>query len=217
MVRVIKERLYYLYHIFKRSIGKIFFRKNSVKSLIKIQNIFKKELKKYDFFFAFGTLLGIVRDNKLFSRDMDIDMAVFVHDKEDIKNIRSVLRKNNAELLHYFVVEKYGITQDSFLFNNVMVDINYIYNGDNRLFLLYDLPEEKNKVLYFGFSAKESEKRMFQNIHINVPANPEMFLEEVYGEDWRIPNPHYIYWENKMAKYTSLKGKIKKNKKFPFS
>ena len=43
---------------------------------------------------------------------------------------------------------------------------------------------------------------------INLPDKTEQFLKYVYGDNWMIPDPNYIYWENPSAIKIDLKGDI---------
>lgn len=163
-----------------------------------------------EFFFAYGTLLGIIRDGKLLGRDMDLDMVVLLDHDEDINRFRDYVVKKGFKRLHSFSVDGVGINQDAFLYKNIMIDINYAKtNGSKKYnYNFYDLPEEKNKILIFPFTYTRSVKYKFNDFDVNVPENPELYLEETYGKDWRIPNPKYIYWENPQTIKTELTGKI---------
>lgn len=214
LIRNIKE----LYRKKRRKDGIKVFEKSSLIVMKSIQDIFQNYPDQLDYFFAYGTLLGIIRDGKLLSRDMDLDMVVFLENDEKISEFRKFLKKNGFKRLHSFYIDNVGINQDAFIFQNVMVDINYAKPAGNRYYNynFYDLPEEKNKVLIFPFTYSGSEKYTFESISINIPKNPDIYLEETYGKEWKIPNPKYIYWENPQTIKTELKGRVENVRKFKY-
>ena len=69
-----------LYHGVRRRKGMKIFICKGENTLIETQDIIS-ELHNVKFFFAFGTLLGIIRDNNLIGRDMDIDINVFLQNR----------------------------------------------------------------------------------------------------------------------------------------
>lgn len=181
----------------------------------------QKILSSYEgieFFFAYGTLLGIIRDGKLLGRDMDLDMVVLLDDDKEIVRFRDYIVKKGFQRLHSFSVDGVGINQDAFMYKNIMIDLNYAKTNGNKKYNynFYDLPEEKNKILIFPFTFTGCVKYNFNGFDINVPENPELYLEETYGKDWRIPNPEYIYWENPQTIKTELKGKVEVINQFKF-
>lgn len=195
-------------HKRKKQLGMIQFENKGVEILFYTQKIFK--LSGVKFFIANGTLLGIIRDNKLITRDMDIDVIVYLEENSKIEDFRKVLIENKYEILHSFSVEDIGITQDTFVIDDVMVDVSYVRKVENKYYpyVLYNTEDEKNKVIVFPFTSGETKEYKYNGIEINVPDNPELFLEESYGKDWRIPNPNYIYWENENGIKLDLKGNI---------
>ena len=54
------------------------------------------------------------------------------------------------------------------------------------------------------------------DIQINIPENPDQYLAETYGDDWKIPNPNYIYWENPKAIKTDLTGDVEVINRFKY-
>lgn len=209
-----KER----YHRRRKEKGIKIFNDRGTSILFHTQEIICKSGLNLDFFFAFGTLLGIIRDGELLGRDMDLDMVVFVQDNEDVFRFRSYLEKNDYIRLHSFEVDGVGITQDAFIYDDIMIDINYArkYEDVYYNYIFFNLQTEKNKILIFPFSTGKTKQIKFKNYGINVPSEPEKYLKETYGEKWQIPDPNYIFWENKQAIKTDLKGKVKIINKFKY-
>ena len=179
-----------------------------IRFLMKCDNSIKdiqRVLEKEKFIFCFGTLLGIVRDNKILGRDLDIDIGVLVESEKDIAKIRNLLVLNGYKQHVRFTVDTVGINQEAFFKNRVNIDVSYFFLKNERYitYLLY----EKDKVLMFDIGNKFSIKKIcYKNMMINVPSNAESVLENIYGSDWRIPNKSYKYWENKCATKLTLKG-----------
>jgi len=206
-------------HIVAKEKGKEKFICNSKTVINDVQRLFSKYSEKIDFFFGFGTLLGIIRDGKLISSDMDIDLVVFFNDDDEIMKFRSFLHDNSFTRLYSCKIKELGITQDAFLFKDIMIDINYAKKYENKYcnYLFYDLPDVKNKIIVFPFSFKNTILHEFENNYINVPSCPEKYLSEIYGEDWKEPNPNYIYWENPQSIKTEIIGEIEIIEKFKYS
>lgn len=222
---VITKPLYRIYqnkkrkkYIERRTEGLEKFTRNSMEVMKEIQEVFPRFSGKIDFFFSFGTLLGIIRDGRLLGRDMDLDMVVLLDNNEEIFKFREYLINNGFDRLHSFEVNGVGINQDAFIFNDVMVDINYAKPAINKYnnYLFYDLPEQRNKVLIFSFTFTKTVKYKFGDIQINIPENPDQYLAETYGDDWKIPNPNYIYWENPKAIKTDLTGDVEVINRFKY-
>ena len=80
----------------------------------------------FQFFITYGTLLGIVRDNKFMQHDDDLDFGILEGDNFSWSEIDKIMNKYNITLLHEFiykdkVVERTYVTQ-----SNISVDFFYI-------------------------------------------------------------------------------------------
>lgn len=158
------------------------------------------------FFFAFGTLLGIIRDNKLLDRDMDIDIIVSACTEEKIQKIERILEQKGYEHEYQFHVDNIGIVQDTYSLKKIRLDINYGFSDGerDRVYLL----NGEDVVVFYYSPVDTLEKYIFHGIEINVPEEPEIFLQEIYGINWRRPDPKYKYWENENAEGISEKGRV---------
>ena len=172
------------------------FAKNGISVMQRMQNL----LDRFPclFFIDNGTLLGIIRDGKLLKRDMDIDIGVYLENEKQVDDLIKYLISNDCIHTHHFWVENIGSIQDTFELNGVRVDICYYRKGDDRdtFYVLYDCNCGRGKVVKFSCIPLTGVKLIqFNNIFVNVPSDSEDFLENRYGESWRIPDPHFIYWE----------------------
>jgi tetratricopeptide (TPR) repeat protein len=142
------------------------------------------------FFLCAGTLLGIIRDGDLLPHDKDMDLGVPAEVDRD-KVIAAltaggefVLNRPetaSAENWHW----NYSFTHCA---NHIVMDI-FFYHPDDTHFLC-------------GFNAKphpiNSRPRKFaigelewRGLSWPIPSPPEQYLVDVYGEEWKIPDPNF--------------------------
>ena len=141
------------------------------------------------FFLAYGTLLGIYRDAELLPHDKDLDVGLDWSCSRD-KLIDVLIQSGSYWIdpkssdpknyeFNFGVIEKRrGISIDFFFFKP---EDSYLLSGFHHLpdpllwkFRKFDL----DNIVYKG--------RIFQ-----IPANPENFLVDIYGKNWRIPDPYF--------------------------
>lgn len=146
---------------------------------------------KVNFFLAYGTLLGIVRDGEILPYDKDMDIGIFGDvDKEEIFQIflndpsfRVVQsRKGNGSLRtdRNIVLQHRAsdITIDIFYFREV---------GDTLISGFY---HEAGPVLWV-FPKFSLTNLSYKGVVFKVPNTPELFFEAMYGADWRTPDKFF--------------------------
>ena len=148
-----------------------------------------------EFFLVYGTLLGQHRDNCLIPHDTDIDLGIFSNNfSDDIKNciLKSVKFGNTYrrvggpnESLEYTFHHINGSKVDIFFFYPVNKDIKDDYYYCASWFGICDTKE--CGFCKWGNHIRGLKKINFKDKLFNVPVNTEEFLEESYGDDWRIP------------------------------
>lgn len=123
--------------------------------MIEANDLFKKSVKilndnNINYWICHGTLLGIIRDNKLLPWDHDIDFAIWEHEysKEDILKI---FTKENG-FKQEIVLEE--INSLHFSTDNKRVDINFYSKNKDKAFIKWAvLPQTLlNKINYFIIS-----------------------------------------------------------------
>ncbi len=159
------------------------------------------EKHNISYWLDFGTLLGIVRENRILPWDSDIDISIFAKDREIVhKKVMPEIKK-----LNYRIYSRYHATEDEVFrkgdFRSFKVR-NYkwfFFKGYVKLdiFVMY----EKNGFLYwkeFGKRHKiplslldEFDKIDFENKLYTKPKDHDKFLTYHYG-DWKTPNKNYI-------------------------
>lgn len=143
----------------------------------------------FEFFLAYGTLLGIYRDGEILPHDKDLDVGLaWDTPREDLLKALSSSgrywvdsKSANAQRYDFnfgVIDKKTGISIDFFFFKP---------EGSCLLSGFYHLPNP----LLWRFSAFELAQISYKDLSFQVPMNPENFLIEIYGAQWRIPDPYF--------------------------
>lgn len=145
--------------------------------LIKTKEVF--DAIGLDFYLAFGTLLGAIREKSLIKGDEDVD--VFITDEQKLYDNLPYIYDHGLRLcrMHKRTIYSFRI-------------------GDNSYIDVYILSEIKNSLWSsscYRLSAKYVPKSLFSEfedieflgIKCKCPQEPEKVLEFWYGETWRTP------------------------------
>lgn len=173
---------------------------SGVETIHLLQKFFEKQ--NVMFFFDMGTLLGIIREGRLLRHDLDIDTAVFTTDSEKIAAIKKGLLEIGCEHKFRYTVEDVGVCEDSYILNNIKFDINYYSEAEGKsiCYLAYLEPEKEYQAGELSTVALSCDKINgiktvdFDGVQINIPEQPEKYLAQRYGENWRVPDKGYRYW-----------------------
>lgn len=150
---------------------------------------------------AFGTLLGIYRDNGFISHDNDVDFAAWYNDRTLVRNYLEskeciLVRKFLSDSIQFAYEEQYeknGFKFDVFYF---VKDNDVVYTHD---FMRYkDLTRSKTTKLLGGLIVRRlhiSINRIvrfeYKGVDINFPENVTEHLAQRYGDDFMTPNPNW--------------------------
>ena len=156
-------------------------------------------------FADFGTLLGLIREKALLKHDLDIDTAVL--GKPNLYKYVTMIMQNHGYRLYreYRIDDK--VVEQSYFYKEARVDINYYeYRGKGiNTWLFYRDPKKKYKnntrnIVRMDYSmVNEIKKIKIQGRDLYIPDNYEKLLEEKYGENWRVPDKGWVYWQNPSA------------------
>ena len=152
-------------------------------TLLKIAHCFKKNNFKM-WFIAYGTLLGIVRNNSCINGDDDIDI---ICDNNDFHLLKKILIQDNFELEYgYGIGESTKIikTKETEKYASIdfyMTDVNL--DGD-----FYDGWEKVIWEKCFVNKKKEFINLEWQGINLNLPKDYIKKLRGRYGANWTIPS-----------------------------
>lgn len=138
---------------------------------------------------AFGTLIGIVRNDDFQPWKPVFDIYILKEDEERFKDILWLLKEVGFELVRY---ERRGLY--------------YISRNDEyiKVFVLHKISSD---VRHTGGSDFIHEKYLqntvkwdFKGIELNVPAEVDEYLTFQYGDDWTTPKQTVTYSTNPLVK-----------------
>jgi hypothetical protein len=171
------------------------------------------------FFCYAGTMLGLVRDNKLIDWDSDIDIAVIINGPTTSYIIREELEELGFEPRRTFY-NSYGfMSEQSCIKNNIKIDIFYLCRNENNIvtytyvekyFGTYDILN-----CYMTIICKISEFKIIDykcnGFQYKIIDNYEKLLELMYG-NWKKEDKNYNYTMQKnIIKYGVGNSKLEKN------
>ena len=168
--------------------------------------VYSSELKNYNIWLDFGTLLGYYRENDFISHDLDMDFGIQVSSLEEFEMIEEHLINNG-----------FNRTKE-FYFNKKLVELSYSYKGLNVDFIIYKKEDDKvsSDTIFFMTNALGNPTRYevyhyeipfsglkecdFKGMKVKVPDNTQEYLRTLYGEDFETPNTNYNWKENPIYK-----------------
>lgn len=136
----------------------------------------KKELS---LFLISGTLLGLIRNGSFLSHDTDLDTGIFDGFSPDV--LREAIY--NAGCFSIMPQRSPHCIRVRHA-NGTPIDIFTHYRDSD------DYWHRGVKVSWHNSPFKLKTAR-FLGIDVNIPDNPEKYLEENYGDGWRIPAHHF--------------------------
>lgn len=146
---------------------------NAELALSQIDKIFKKN--QIEFFLISGTLLGLIRENKILGHDKDLDIGIWDH--HEIEEIKTLIERSGTfEILPIRSPKVLRVRH----FSSVCIDI-FIHEC------------QEGKILHGGVksvwenSSFDLMPAEFLNGSYLIPQNYDLYLSENYGDDWKIP------------------------------
>ena len=134
-----------------------------------------------DFFLAFGSMLGAVRDNDFILWDDDVDLGAFQRDRRKIKEANEILKR-----LGFYVAEGPTMPKwdEVYIRDGQKIEVwvfeeeggEYVYDRDRHKHVRYP-------VTYFDFLVPFK----LNGVDVWIPKNAEEMCFQMYGNSWRIP------------------------------
>lgn len=168
--------------------------------------VYSSELRDYNIWLDFGTLLGYYRENDFISHDLDMDFGVQVSSFEEFEVIEKHLINNG-----------FNRTKE-FYFNKSLVELSYSYRGLNVDFIIYNKENDKvssdtiffmknalgkptrYEVYHYEIPFSDLKECEFKGKKVKIPNNIQEYLRTLYGEDFKTPNNNYNWKENPIYK-----------------
>ena len=139
---------------------------------------------------AFGTLIGIVRNEEFQPWKPVFDIYILKEDEERFKDILWLLLEADFEVVRYERRGRYYLVRNGeyikvFVLTKVCSDVRHTGSSD--------FIHEKY--------IQNTVKWYFKGIQLNVPAEVDQYLEFQYGKDWTTPKQTVIYSNNLFVRY----------------
>lgn len=169
------------------------------------------------YFVDFGTLLGMIREGRFLRHDADLDIGI-IGASTDVKDcLNDVLKKAGFRLSVSFWFKGSCVSQ-SYIYGKVKCDFCFYVQQEPlmkcwlfRRFVEgyeYSSPNEMTAFEFHYTNVNELKALECNGITMMIPSDPESFLVEKYGNDWRIPNKKWRYWLAPRAKQCNEFGQF---------
>lgn len=173
-------------------------------NLVQVKEVFDKHEIK--FCLSHGTMLGIWRDGNFIPWDDDVDIALFISDKDKFPKAIDELRNlgffippcnpspqgkanPNTETPYYdFVAIKDGEKIEGWFFEKI------------GKYYIYDFPRCGNDLKHDEKYYDELADMKWKDVIWKIPNHIEDWLVMMYGKSWNIPQPERKYNNQKFDK-----------------
>jgi hypothetical protein len=144
----------------------------------------------YEMFLCYGTMLGYVREKGIIGHDVDFDCA-YISRHSDGRAAAAEIKQFALGLIeagYEVTCKKSCLDISDPRANGVSIDLFHLY-----------FDEADELAFPFGVAGTSTlkksdlriERREFLGKLVAVPVPEEAFVEHVYGEHWRVPNPGF--------------------------
>lgn len=150
---------------------------------------------KINFFLLGGTLLGSIRQESFAGRPTDIDIGIMSEDEKKLKKILNKIIKNGGMRIKLITLKdktkKYQI-----IFKSVLMDIAIIQKLRYKHEIYWVGDSDEKKTIKFSYSSLQKliSTKLYGRSFLS-PSNPEIYLKQKYGSNWRIPDKKQFLWK----------------------
>lgn len=153
------------------------------------------------FFLDFGSLLGIVREQKFMDHDNDLDYGIYINERFTWADLEAELVKHKLKKVRQGMFMD-QITEQTYRFDdsNLLIDFFYHWKADGYDNTYVFFMKSGRKYQYPTCSVSRLEMYSFdgvqtvllQGVKFRIPMEPEKYLASIYSENWRIPDPNWV-------------------------
>lgn len=156
--------------------------------------------KDLDYWVDFGTLLGIIRENRIIPFDHDLDFGLMLKDLDKLEALKPQIEAMGHHLMivngwHHGLEDPANVPFPRIFYskkNRIFADIylwNYISNTEVNI---VRHPQEKTTMYSCLEDYYINTKTIdFNGIKLKIPNNAEDYLKLRYGPTWKIPDPNF--------------------------
>lgn len=199
--RLIYEPVHKLYRLYSVPHRRRMLQKKGPDVLRKISDVFRRH--NVPGFVAAGSLLGMIRDGGFMPHDDDIDVGVLPGGWSPAALLRMLVEEEGFRFEFAFQfrgktvefkVSYAGVPVDVFCYEREGEDLYctcFYYFPEIK----YPSPNANSAWRIHEYNTTELKSIELVGVTFDVPSEPEKVLAQLYGKDWRIPNPN---WDDSM-------------------
>lgn len=143
---------------------------------------------KIDFSLLCGTLLGAIRDGDFIRHDKDMDFGI---EASITPAMLDAALSADPRFSRITDLSEDNVLPSYWFDDYSAIDFFRLYRENDTLW--YGLKWRGNLVQWrhqpFGYRAFT-----FLGVPVKIPDDPERYLRECYGENWRVPDPYFAAW-----------------------
>lgn len=139
---------------------------------------------------AEGTLLGLVRDQRIIPHDTDLDLYILNPDVAEMAT--EILQADGWQIGQHVRI---GLVSSHITFYNdkqVLLDLTFFEQIGDRFYSF----KERDGYLVIDVDIMTKPINTPGLDHLLMPAKPTAFLEAYFGRDWRTPKTKKTFWKD---------------------
>ncbi len=150
---------------------------------------------KINFFLLGGTLLGAIRQESFAGRPTDIDIGIKSDYEKKLKKLFNKILKNGGMRIKLITLKdktrKYQI-----IFKSVLIDISIIKKLKYKKKICWIGDSDDKKTIKFSNTCLQKliSTKLYGKSFLS-PSNPEFYLKQKYGSNWRVPDKKQFLWK----------------------
>ena len=151
------------------------------------------------YFLGFGNLLGLEREGHFIKHDNDIDYCIFINEQFTWEMLEKCMNEAGYKKIRQYSLQgeiseqtyKKGILPVDFFGCHIEGDHTVSHDFFREDDYTYASKEEMHVLESRLAKVDEVQKKVYGGVEITVPADPIQYLESVYTEKWREPDPNW--------------------------